>query len=173
MGNRIAKANITVFSCDVTSNGFATTGPSINYVVGPNGEQLDEYDAAGANPVHSNVFAGSRLLATYSGSSWLYAFSDWLGTKRVQISANGNLANLSTFASLPFGDGLFKTCVDVTEQHFTGKERDIETGITNGIDYFGARSYNSVMGRLYRRTGVQRLFLFRMPISANWIVSPW
>jgi len=31
--------------------------------------------------------------------------------------------------------------------HFTGKERDPETGQTNGNDYFGARYYASGMGR--------------------------
>lgn len=140
MGNRIAKGQTTAFSCDVTSNGFVA---SSNYVIGSNGEQLDEYDGTGANPVHSNVFASGRLLATYKGSSWQYAFNDWLGTKRAQISADGNLGNLSTFGSLPFGDGLYKTGADATEQHFTGKERDTESG----LDYFGARYYGPLMGR--------------------------
>jgi RHS repeat-associated protein len=34
-----------------------------------------------------------------------------------------------------------------TDHHFTGKERDTETGFANGNDYFGARHYTSMMGR--------------------------
>lgn len=39
------------------------------------------------------------------------------------------------------------TADDATPLHFTGKERDSETGEENGNDYFGARYYASVMGR--------------------------
>jgi RHS repeat-associated protein len=48
--------------------------------------------------------------------------------------------------NLPFGDDL--TCTgtavgEVSPLHFTGKERDLESG----LDYFGARYYGSSMGR--------------------------
>jgi len=66
-----------------------------------------------------------------------------LGTRRAQTNAAGVLEETCT--SLPFGDNL--TCsgpgYDATEQHFTGKERDTESG----NDYFGARYYSSAMGR--------------------------
>jgi RHS repeat-associated protein len=51
--------------------------------------------------------------------------------------------------SLPFGDNLscvttaLATADDATEHHFTGKERDAESG----NDYFLARYYSSTMGR--------------------------
>jgi RHS repeat-associated protein len=56
-----------------------------------------------------------------------------------------------SWASLPFGDALTPitptnpptTSDDATEHHFTGKERDTESG----NDYFGARYYASSMGR--------------------------
>jgi RHS repeat-associated protein len=51
-----------------------------------------------------------------------------------------------TCQSLPFGDQLACTGGDLqapTEHHFTGKERDTESG----NDYFGARYYASTMGR--------------------------
>ena len=50
-----------------------------------------------------------------------------------------------TCRSLPFGDGLACTgsTTTPTEHHFTGKERDAESG----NDYFGARYYGSSMGR--------------------------
>jgi RHS repeat-associated protein len=73
--------------------------------------------------------------------------TDPLGTKRVQTSASG-VAELNCL-SMPFGDGLncIGTGTDATPHHFTGKERDTETGFTNGNDYFGSRYYVSLMGR--------------------------
>jgi RHS repeat-associated protein len=78
--------------------------------------------------------------------------TDWLGTKRVEVGAN---PCATAYTSLPFGDSLppasvsgFSACQDdATENHFTGKERDPETGEANGNDYFGARYYASSMGR--------------------------
>jgi RHS repeat-associated protein len=50
-----------------------------------------------------------------------------------------------TISSLPFGDGQSTTgaCGDPSTRHFTGKERDAESG----LDYFGARYDSSNMGR--------------------------
>jgi RHS repeat-associated protein len=46
--------------------------------------------------------------------------------------------------SYPSGDGLICTGgTDATEQHFTGKDRDVESG----LDYFYARYYSSNLGR--------------------------
>jgi RHS repeat-associated protein len=46
-------------------------------------------------------------------------------------------------SSYPFGDSLSCTGGDVSPMHFTGKERDTESG----NDYFGARYYGAMMGR--------------------------
>ena len=116
------------------------------YIRGQNGEQVTELNGAGVWQ-HTNVYAGSQLLATYDQERdqqlLHFNITDPLGTKRVQASATGAV-DLSCL-SLPFGDGL--TCSgsgqDVTEHHFTGKERDSESG----LDYFGARYYGSSMGR--------------------------
>jgi RHS repeat-associated protein len=59
----------------------------------------------------------------------------------MQTSASGN--EEERCYSYPFGDGLNCTGADATEHHFTGKERDQESG----NDYFGARYYASTMGR--------------------------
>ena len=138
-GFRFAKGTIASFHCNMTTNGFAVTSV---YSTAMNGDQVAEFDSTDYAR-HANVFAEGRLLATFVGSNRYFAFNDWLGTKRAQISADGNLANLSTFSSLPFGDGLIKAGPDASEQHFTGKERDTESG----LDYFGARYYGSNMGR--------------------------
>jgi RHS repeat-associated protein len=138
-GIRVAKGTISSFNCtNSSSNGFSATK---GYVVGLDGEQLTETNSTGGWN-HTNVFAGGQLLATYGGSDTYYAFSDWLGTKRAEHGVGGCL---STWLSLPFGSALQAAgnCPDATEHHYTGKERDGESG----NDYFGARYYASTMGR--------------------------
>jgi RHS repeat-associated protein len=151
-GNRVAKGTITNWSagCDPTQNGFTLTN---TYVIGPSGEQLTETDGNG-NWLHTNVFGAGKLLATYSyidssqtTTDTYFALSDWLGTKRAVVSAGGCGTG---YASLPYGGDLtatglsgFTQCPDATEHHFTGKERDTESG----NDYFEARYYSSAMGR--------------------------
>jgi RHS repeat-associated protein len=102
---------------------------------------------------HTNVMA-SGLSATYDADltgktegPLYFHLSDWLGTRRQQTDYLGN--PVLNFTGLPFGDGLATLEVsttdaaDATEHHFTGKERDAESG----NDYFGARYYASSMGR--------------------------
>lgn len=145
-GNRVARgtpagwpASGSTCSAPTSANGFALTN---SYVLGPGGEQFAEANGAG-NWMHTNIFAEGKLLATYGGSDTYFALTDWLGTKRVEVSANGYVS--SSF-SLPFGNGLSSTgnAPDATEHHFTGKERDSESG----NDYFGTRYYASTMGRM-------------------------
>jgi len=151
-GTRVAKGTISNWAagCDTTANGFV---PTNSYVLGSSNEQLTETDGNG-NWKHSNVYAAGMLIATYdispTGSPALhFQLADWLGTRRVQTDISGNTEE--TFASLAFGDGQTSktpsgapaTADDATEQHFTGKERDTESG----NDYFGARYYGSSMGR--------------------------
>jgi RHS repeat-associated protein len=102
------------------------------------------------------VFVGAGLLGTYDfiNGGLHFALTDPLGTKRVQVSGTG-LGELNCL-SLPFGNNFGNTratdCIpapggataaDATEHHFTGKERDSESG----NDYFDARYYSSTMGR--------------------------
>ena len=60
--------------------------------------------------------------------------SDWLGTHRAQISADGNVGNLLEFAGLPFGNGqaTMVNSVDATGHFFTDKPRDPESGAGTG-----------------------------------------
>src|SRR5271154_1237630 len=50
---------------------------------------------------------------------------------------------VETCTNLPFGDDLVCTGTETSALHFTGKERDSESG----NDYFGARYYSSSSGR--------------------------
>jgi RHS repeat-associated protein len=158
-GTRVAKGTLNAWpaSCvpPTSANGFKLT---TSWVLGPGGEQVTEYAVSGAAGsytstwVHTNAFSGGKIQATYAWSNSAHTttdtyfyLGDWLGTKRAEVSAGGCL---STFTSLAYGDdlptALTGTCyVDATEHHFTGKERDAESG----NDYFGARYYASSMGR--------------------------
>jgi RHS repeat-associated protein len=147
-GIRVAKGSLTSFSCSFSSNGYQTT---TSWVLGPGGEQVTEYAVSGGTSTwtHTNAFADGKLLATYTnasnGNDTIFALNDWLGTKRGEVGAGGCF---SAFTSMQFGNGLSPTstsnpCPDATEHHFTGKERDSESG----NDYFGARYYASSLGR--------------------------
>ena len=145
-GTRVAKGSLTSFSCNFAANGFT---PTASYVLGPGGEQVTEYavSAGTSTWVHTNAFSGGHLQATYHDTGTYFYLGDWLGTKRVEVGASGCAA---AFTSLPYGDGLttvalpgYSSCIDATEHHFTGKERDNESG----NDYFPARYYSSAMGR--------------------------
>jgi RHS repeat-associated protein len=93
----------------------------------------------------SEIYAGGRHLATYGGGAsgtTYFVQRDWLGTERARVLPDGDVAETCT--SLPFGDG--QTCsgvADPTPDHFTGKERDTESGLDN----FGKRYHASTMGR--------------------------
>ncbi|MFZ0306171.1 MAG: RHS repeat-associated core domain-containing protein [Terracidiphilus sp.] len=164
-GNRVAKGSITILSCNPATNGFQFTE---DYVTGPGGEELSMLNGSGTWQ-RNNVYGGGKLIGTYdlvhnpaytpNGSQpaqvpWLHLhLEDALGTRRMQ--ASGMLANLAQpemdFQSLPYGDGFSQladqyadeTYDDSSPLHFTGKERDTESG----NDYFGARYYASSMGR--------------------------
>jgi RHS repeat-associated protein len=119
----------------------STTGFTLGsqYLLDLGGNQATELN--GGNWLHSNVWAGGKLLATYDTSGVHFPLTDPLGTKRIQANAAGAVDE--TCVSLPFGDAQYCTGDDATEHHFTGKERDTESG----NDYFEARYYSSAMGR--------------------------
>jgi RHS repeat-associated protein len=98
-----------------------------------------------------------RVLAAWQSGSGVdirWQVSDQLGTPRMIFDQSGSLANVSRHDYLPFGEELFAgtggrtaaqgySASDGVRQHFTQKERDIETG----LDYFLARYYSSMQGR--------------------------
>jgi RHS repeat-associated protein len=144
-GRRVAKGTLSSWpsACvaPTAANGFTL---NTTYVLGLGGEQVSEISVSGSTGTwaHTNVFAEGKLLATYNGTDTYFALNDWLGTKRAEYTPDGLL---STFFSLPYGNGLSTSgnAADPTEHHFTGKERDSESG----LDYFGARHYGSSLGR--------------------------
>jgi RHS repeat-associated protein len=139
----------TTCAAPTTANGFTL---SAQYLLDQGGDQVTELNGS-TNPAnnwqHSNVWPGGHLDATYDTLGLHFHLADPLGTRRVQTNAVGLVEE--TCQGLPFGNGLNcivppgapSTADDATEHHFTGKERDTESG----NDYFGARYYASSMGR--------------------------
>jgi RHS repeat-associated protein len=148
-GPLLALGNLTSFTCDLTKNGILTGGGSLTnvYMAGPQGERLIETDGS-FNLKHYNVFWEGKLLGTFTGATdvqtnWHFALNDWLGTKRVTTTSAG--APWTSIISAPFGDFQSQTGpgTDPSEEHFTSKVRDPNSN----LDYFGARYYNSNLGR--------------------------
>jgi len=142
-GQRVAKGQASLAPTDVPScnaSGLASFALSSAYILGPNGV-ITETDGNGGW-IHTNVAAAGQLIATYAndGVGVHFHLSDWLGTRRVQANSLGMQER--TFTNMPFGEAP-NSSGDVTEEHFTGKERDTESG----LDYFGVRYYGSNMGR--------------------------
>jgi RHS repeat-associated protein len=151
-GRRVAKVPGTSRSCAAPA-----VAPSNLYLLGLGGEQFTELNGTGS-PIHSNMFLPAGMIATYDfvHGTLHIAFSDQVGTKRVQaaIVKSGTSVTATSelqFQMLPFGNDRTNTFAgtsvgsgaDATEHHFTGKERDSESG----NDYFPARYYTSTMGR--------------------------
>jgi RHS repeat-associated protein len=142
-GERVEKGSITSMSCDPTTNGFR---PQNDYILGLGGEQLTEMTANSDGVMawqNTNVYAAGALMATYDAEGLHFLLNDMLGTRRAQTNYAGVLEQ--SCSSLPFGDQL--NCSSSLQApnplHFTGKERDSESG----LDYFGARYYGSSIGR--------------------------
>ena len=147
-GNRIGKGLLqNMNSCDPAVNSFS---PTNDYILGQSGEEFTEMTVSGSTATwaHTNAWAGGEVLATYNDTNTYFALRDWLGTKRVELGAS---ICVTQYASMPYGDGLtpsglqgYPSCLaDASGDHFTGKERDTESG----NDYFGARYFGSSMGR--------------------------
>jgi RHS repeat-associated protein len=110
------------------------------------GRWVQKFNSPGNTQVEGNIYAGGRHVATVGGGT-NFSHSDWLGTERFRTTYAG--AACESIASLPFGDGLTTTspqygaCYHPSPLHFTGKERDSESGLDN----FGARYDSSSTGR--------------------------
>jgi RHS repeat-associated protein len=112
------------------------------YWYGAGTEILDESDSSG-NFTDEYVFFGGKRVAhrnVSSGSIYYYA-EDFLGTSRSITTSTGTLCYDADF--YPYGGERVVTNTCAQNYKFEGKERDTETG----NDDFGARYYNSRLGR--------------------------
>lgn len=107
---------------------------------------------------HDNTnlkYRETRITSSGSGGAIVYwMVADHRGTPRMIFDQAGSYQKVKRHDYLPYGEELFAgaggrttglgyTGGDGIRQQFTGKERDIETG----LDYFDARYYSSTQGR--------------------------
>jgi len=159
--NRIIQVDGTLGTCSTATACYiynadgqrvrkTTGGSSMDYLYDLAGHKIADVDPTGIF-MQGELYAGDRHFAIYAPEpgptgATFFTHSDWLGTERVRTDMTGT--NCESIVSLPFGDGqsITGTCGDVSPMHFTGKERDAESGLDN----FKARYFGSSMGRFTR-----------------------
>jgi RHS repeat-associated protein len=124
-------------------------GQTRDFLYDLSGRTIDAFVPGGAywlgTWLRGEAYAGGLHIATYANSTTEFDNSDWLNTFRARSDVLGN--KIETCTNMPFGEDL--TCTgsgsnpEASPIHFTGKERDSESG----LDMFGARYYASTMGR--------------------------
>jgi len=161
-GNQIRDAQNRTFDYDGENRQTALNTSAAEYGYDGDGRRVTKI--INGNPSKTTVFvydAVGQLVAEYTsdpvpppaglgGTSYLT--TDHLGSTRIVTKSDGNVK--ARYDYLPFGEelgsgiggrtlGLCYGTSDSTNQKFTQKERDNETG----LDYFGARYYSSAQGR--------------------------
>jgi RHS repeat-associated protein len=143
-GRRVSKGALSTWPTACVSPTSTNVAINTIYELGLAGEQVAEFTGSGSSFAlkHINNYAAGQLLGTYDGHQSYFNFYDHLGSKRALVST---LGGYTAFASSPYGIswGSIGSAGDPSEHHFTGKERDAESG----NDYFSARYYASSMGR--------------------------
>jgi len=115
-------------------------GVTVDYLYDLGGHVVTEVSSTGTWN-RGEVFAGNHHLATYVNSTTIFIHADWLGTERVRANLAGS--SVESCTNQPFGDNQVCAGTEVSPLHFTGKQRDSESG----LDDFGGRYYGSSMGR--------------------------
>ena len=123
------------------ADGRRIKSQTYEYLYNLEGRQVAMLNASSGANIYDEVYAGGRHLASYSNSTTSFNHTDWLGSERVRTGPTG--AVLETCTSLPFGDGQTCTGTDSSVLHFTGDERDAETG----LDHTLFRQFQSLEGR--------------------------
>jgi RHS repeat-associated protein len=134
------------------SNGNLAANGTLYWYMTPG--VVAESDLAGTLKSEYVFFDGERVArrdgATGAGGVFYY-FSDHLKTASVITDSGGVIKAESDY--YPWGGELQFLNNDSNDYKFTGKKRDLETG----LDYFGARYYSNGLGRW---------------VSADWSATP-
>jgi RHS repeat-associated protein len=117
--------------------------PNKLYWKGVGSTALAETDTTDHNPTRYIFFNGERIARTDPGATTAkYYVADNVGSTALVTDSVGNILNESLF--FPYGVERVVMQNDTGNNYkFSGKERDAETG----LDDFGARYYDSSLGR--------------------------
>jgi RHS repeat-associated protein len=158
-GNQTTDGQSRTFTYDAENRQTAFNGGTGQYFYDGDGRRVKKIDASGTTVFVYN--AGGQLIAEYhsdpvpppaGGGGTSYLTIDHLGSTRVVTKQDGTIK--ARYDYLPFGEelgagvgarttGMGYSLADSTNQKFTQKERDTESG----LDYFLARYYSSAQGR--------------------------
>jgi RHS repeat-associated protein len=138
--NRIVNAGGIAYSYNADGMRVKRAGSGVvdtAYWYGPTGEVLAESDLSGVIQSEFVFFNGQRIARRDEpGGVVHYTFADHLGSASVVTTATGSIEDASDY--YPFGQERVILDTDRNHYKFTGKERDVETGLY----YFGARYYH-------------------------------
>jgi RHS repeat-associated protein len=158
-GNQKVDGQGRTFNYDGENRQTGFNGGAGAYSYDGDGRRVKKTDVTGSVVFVYSV--GGQLLAEYhsdpvpppaGGGGVSYLTGDHLGSTRVVTKGDGSVK--ARYDYLPFGEELGAgisgrsgamgySAADSTNQKFTSKERDGESG----LDYFGARYYSSAQGR--------------------------
>jgi RHS repeat-associated protein len=132
-------------------------GENVRFVYGISGELVAEFSGTSGALLKEYVYGPSGLIATIEPTAintngTRYTTPDHLGSPRVITNSSSGIVSRHDY--MPFGEELGSgvggrtpgggfIVADGVRQKFTGKERDLETG----LDYFRARYLSSIQGR--------------------------
>jgi RHS repeat-associated protein len=91
--------------------------------------------------IRAEINAGGRHVGTYANGTTYFSHTDWLGTERVRTAVNGSI--VESCQNAPYGDMHSCSSTDLSPLHFTGLERDTESG----LDHTWFRQYSSSLAR--------------------------
>jgi RHS repeat-associated protein len=142
-GDLVAKTNCNV----VNAGNGGTTGITAEFLYDTNHRLMARVDVSTELTTAANIYAGGQLIAedlpdpfVTTPTATLLRVTDQVGTLRGLLDLGEHQVESCT--SFPYGDGV--TCSSAADkQFFTGKWRLPESQ----LDYFGARYYNSTLGR--------------------------
>jgi RHS repeat-associated protein len=117
-----------------------TSGGSQDFLFDLQGKAITAIRGSDGAWLRGEVWSPLGYLATYANGTTYFNQTDWLGTVRARSDMSADLAESDT--SLPFGD-LLNTPGGFSPVHFTGQDRDTESG----LDHFWYRQYSATQGR--------------------------
>ena len=139
--NRLATAGGVTYTYDGDGKRVKKSNGTL-YWTGPGWDPLLETDLSGNATAEYVFFNGKRVARVdMPGNSPKYYFEDRLGSTDIVTNPTGGIVEESDY--VPYGGEVVINGSDPNHFKFTGKERDLESG----LDYFDARHYSSPFGR--------------------------